>query len=107
MWSLAWPWMLLMLPLPLLVYYFLPAAPTAQEAGLKVPSFKQFSILSNRSVIEKFSNCNLWIYIIAWLLLVLERARPEKIGQELEIPVTGRNLMLAVELSGSRDAKDF
>ena len=107
MWSLAWPWMLLMLPLPLLAYYFLPAAPTVQEAGLKVPSFKQFSILSNRSVIEKFSNWNLWIYIIAWLLLVLASARPEKIGQELEIPVTGRNLMLAVDLSGSMDAKDF
>jgi Ca-activated chloride channel family protein len=34
-------------------------------------------------------------------------ARPERIGDELDVPVSGRNLMLAVDLSGSMDQKDF
>jgi Ca-activated chloride channel family protein len=39
--------------------------------------------------------------------LVLAAARPERIGDELDVPVAGRNLMLAVDLSGSMDQKDF
>ena len=41
------------------------------------------------------------------MLLVLAAAKPERIGDELDVPVSGRNLMLAVDLSGSMDAKDF
>ncbi len=44
MWSLAWPWMLLALPLPLLVRAILPPVLSTQEAGLKVPSFRGFAV---------------------------------------------------------------
>jgi Ca-activated chloride channel family protein len=72
-----------------------------------VPSFRGFVVLTNRSQAEKLMNWRVWIAIIAWLLLVLAAARPERIGDELDVPVSGRNLMLAVDLSGSMDAKDF
>ena len=49
----------------------------------------------------------MWLAAIAWILLVLAAARPERIGDELDVPVSGRNLMLAVDLSGSMDQKDF
>ncbi len=107
MWSLAWPWMLLMLPLPLLVRWLLPAVSGTTEAGLKVPSFAGFDVLADRSEVELLLNWRLWLAVIAWLLLVLASARPERIGDELDVPVSGRNLMLAVDLSGSMDAKDF
>lgn len=107
MWSLAWPWMLLALPLPLLVRALMPAVVGSQDAGLKVPSFRGFDILSDRSEVEQLMNWRFWIAVIAWLLLVLASARPERIGDELDVPVSGRNLMLAVDLSGSMDAKDF
>ena len=107
MWSLAWPWMLLLLPLPLLVRRLLPAVSGAQDAGLKVPSFRGFSVLSGRSEVEQLLNWRFWLAVVAWLLLVLASARPEYIGDELDVPVSGRNLMLAVDLSGSMDAKDF
>lgn len=107
MWSLAWPWMLLMLPLPLLVRWWLPAASGTTEAGLKVPSFAGFDVLADRSEAELLLNWRLWLAVIAWILLVLASARPERIGDELDVPVSGRNLMLAVDLSGSMDAKDF
>ncbi len=107
MWSLAWPWMLLALPLPLLVRYLMPPVVSAQDAGLKVPSFKSFAVLSDRSEVEQLMNWRFWLSMIAWMLLMLAAARPERIGDELEVPVSGRNLMLAVDLSGSMDAKDF
>ncbi len=107
MWSLAWPWMLLALPLPIFVRYLMSPVVGAQDAGLKVPSPKSFAVLSDRSEVEQLLNWRFWLSAIAWLLLVLAAARPERIGDELDVPVSGRNLMLAVDLSGSMDAKDF
>lgn len=107
MWSLAWPWVLLALPLPLLVNRLLPDKPGSQDAGLKVPALGGFAVLANRAGSEQLRNWRLWVAAIAWLLLVLAAARPQRIGDELEVPVSGRNLMLAVDLSGSMDQKDF
>ena len=107
MWSLAWPWMLLALPLPLIVRALMPAVVGTQDAGFKVPSFSGFLYLTDRSEVEQLLNWRFWLAVIAWLLLVLAAARPERIGDELDVPVSGRNLMLAVDLSGSMDAKGF
>ncbi len=107
MWSLAWPWVLLVLPLPILINQLLPETSSLQDAGLKVPSFGGFSVLVDRSRAEQLLSWKLWVAVFAWLLLVLAAARPERIGDELDVPVSGRNLMLAVDLSGSMDQKDF
>jgi Ca-activated chloride channel family protein len=107
MWSLAWPWALLALPLPLLVNRLLPESTSLQDAGLKVPAFGGFAMLADRSEAEQLLSWKLWIAALAWLLLVVAAARPERIGDELDVPVSGRNLMLAVDLSGSMDQKDF
>jgi Ca-activated chloride channel family protein len=107
MYSLAWPWMLLMLPLPLLVRKLIPAMTGSVDAGLKVPSLTGFDLLTDRSEVEQLLNWRFWVMVVAWVLLVLASARPERIGDELDVQVSGRNLMLAVDLSGSMDAKDF
>ncbi len=107
MWSLAWPWALLALPLPWLARLLLPEARGLSEAGLRVPSLSGFETLRDRSAAEQMLNWRFWVAVLAWCLLVLAAARPERIGDELEVPVAGRNLMLAVDLSGSMDQKDF
>lgn len=105
--SFAWPWVLLALPLPFLTRFLLSEANDLQEAGLRVPSFTSFSMLQDRSKAEALMNWRFWLTAVAWILLVLATARPEHIGDELDVPVSGRNLMLAVDLSGSMDQKDF
>jgi len=107
MWSLAWPWALLALPLPLLINRFFPESNASQDAGLTVPSFGGFAMLVDRSRAEQLLSWRLWVAMLAWILLVVAAARPERIGDELDVPVSGRNLMLAVDLSGSMDQKDF
>ena len=107
MWSLAWPWALLALPLPLIIRYLLPEAKGMSEAGLRVPSIDSFSTLVDRSGREQLLNWRFWVSVLAWILLVVAASRPERIGDELDVPVAGRNLMLAVDLSGSMDQKDF
>jgi len=107
MWSLAWPWALMAIVLPLIIRYLLPEAKGLSEAGLRVPSVESFSTLRDRSGKEQLRNWRFWLSTLAWVLLVLAAARPERIGEELDVPVAGRNLMLAVDLSGSMDQKDF
>ncbi len=107
MWSLAWPWVLLALPLPLLARHLLSEAKGLSEAGLRVPSIESFSTLQDRSGTEQLLNWRFWVAALAWILLVVAAARPERVGEELDVPVAGRNLMLAVDLSGSMDQKDF
>ena len=103
----AWPLAFLLLPLPWILRRVLPEATTLQEAGLKVPGLGGFGMLSDRPTSEKFLNWRAWIAAVAWILLVVAAAKPEHIGDELDVRVSGRNLMLAVDLSGSMDQKDF
>ena len=107
MWSLAWPWALLALPLPFFARKWLPEARGLSEAGLRVPDLNNFETLKDRSGAEQLLNWRFWVAVLAWCLLVVAAARPERVGDELEVPVAGRNLMLAVDLSGSMDQKDF
>ena len=107
MWSFAWPWVLAALPLAPLVYVLFKPSRRVVEAGLKVPSLSGFQVLVDRSKLEQFVNWRFWLMLAAWVLLVISAARPERIGDEIETPVTGRNLMLAVDLSGSMNQRDF
>ncbi|MEM7433343.1 MAG: VWA domain-containing protein [Pseudomonadota bacterium] len=107
MWSLAWPWALAFLPLAPLVYFFAKPSRRVVDAGLKVPSLNGFQLLVDRSKLEQLINWRFWLMLAAWVLLVLAVARPERIGDEIDTPVTGRNLMLAVDLSGSMNQRDF
>ncbi|MEE8108344.1 MAG: BatB protein, partial [Gammaproteobacteria bacterium] len=61
MWSLAWPWMFLASPLPLLARAILSPVTETQEAGLKVPSFEGFAVLTNRARSEQLMNWRVWI----------------------------------------------
>ncbi len=102
-----WLWALVLLPLPILAYYFLPAANGVQQSALKVPNIVAFeSALLNQSPVQNKS----WLLVlaaIAWLLFILAIARPQWLGEPIEIPISGRDLMLAVDLSGSMKVEDF
>ncbi len=103
-----WPWLLLLLPLPLLSRRLLPALKTRQ-AALRAPFFEQWRELSqsqsHRSGRARWGN-HLLLWLI-WLSLLIAAARPMWIGEPIELPKSGRDLMLAVDISGSMRAKDM
>jgi len=43
------------------------------------------------------------LYTLAWLCLVIASARPQWTGDTIELPVSGRDLMLAIDISKSMD----
>jgi len=102
-----WPWLLLLVPLPWIMRRFLsPLAPT-EEAALRVPFMAEFSTVQSGSVQFKQSRQRLFFAFLAWLLLLVATARPQWLGEAVELPVSGRSLMLAVDLSGSMEVEDF
>jgi Ca-activated chloride channel family protein len=101
-----WPWLLLLLPLPWLLRWLLPALTDSQQAALKVPFLDDFGVGETR-VVSAVKPWALWLASLAWLCLVLAVARPQWLGEPLEQAVSGRDLMLAVDVSGSMQEKDF
>jgi Ca-activated chloride channel family protein len=106
MFEFAWPWLLIVLPLPWLLRQFLPAAPRSGQSALKVPFLEDFSEPATVSVIPS-RNALLYLAVLAWVGLVLAVARPLWVGEPLEQVVSGRDLLLAVDVSGSMQEKDF
>lgn len=107
--SLLWPYALLLIPLPWVFRQLLPPRPRRQPA-LPAPFFhrwravSQAGVESGRRIPVRRSALLLWL---TWLCLVVAAARPQWIGEPLELPNSGRDLMLAVDISGSMRVEDM
>jgi len=102
----AWPWWLLALPAPLLARWLLPAARDA-SAALKVPFGERLDAIAaagGRSL--RGGNAG-WLPWLAWALLCLAAARPQQLGEAVQPPQVGRDMMLALDLSGSMSEPDM
>lgn len=99
-------WAFWLLPLPLLVRLLIPAAPASSSSALRVPFYRelQSSLVHTK---QSTSLLRLLIAIIAWLLLVIAAARPQFVGDTIRQQISGRSLMMAVDISGSMQARDM
>lgn len=102
-----WPWLLIMLPLPWVYRRFLTPTPPSEGAALRVPRLEDFAQPGAGTPSQDLKRWPLWIAALAWLLLVSASARPQWLGDLIQLPVSGRDLMLAVDLSGSMQERDF
>lgn len=109
--ELNYPLMLLALPLPLLVYSLF-AAYKERKSSIKVPFFQRLVSLSGETpksgsvTLERRYIQRIWL-LISWALIVLALAKPMFVGAPIVIEKSGRDLMVAVDLSGSMEATDF
>jgi len=101
----AWPWMWLALPLPLLGAWLLPPR-TRSSAALRVPYGDRLAAVASaggRAPRIGFALLG-WM---AWILLCAAAARPQQMGESVAPPYSARDLMLAVDLSGSMGEPDM
>ncbi len=101
-----WPWLLICLPLPLFIRWLLPPVNPVEQAALKVPFLEDFGELQSQFIIKR-KRWPIWLAAIAWLFLIIASIRPQWLGEPIEQAITGRDLMLAVDLSGSMEEQDF
>lgn len=102
-----WPWLIALLPLPWLVRRLLSPISQAGEAALRVPFLRELPAISASGQVRPRTTWPLMLAALAWVLLVVSVMRPQWLGDLVEIPVTGRDLMLVVDLSESMQQDDF
>ena len=105
--EIAWPWVLAALPLPFIYRRLLRSATTLARSALRVPAVEDFSIMTQSAGTGATSRLAYWLAFVAWLLFLLAAARPQWLGEPIEVPISGRDLMLAVDLSRSMQEVDF
>lgn len=103
--ELGWPWLLAALPLPLLSAWLLPRAITTSSSALRIPhSGFALPATSERASVPRMRR---WLAVLAWSLLVVAAARPQWLGEPEDIARSGRDLLLAVDTSGSMSIQDL
>lgn len=109
--ELAFPYALLLLPAPWFLWRFTP--PYRQHVNaLRFPFFRRVAEAAGTeprpgSVVVSRSRLQVVVSATVWILLVLAVARPERVGDPIEINRAARDLILAIDISGSMDESDF
>ena len=100
-----WPWALLLLPLPWLARRLLPPG---ERPGLAIPvpllDREGLDASELRRTASRLAGICLWLF---WFALILAAGRPVWVGDPLSRTVSGRDLMLAVDVSGSMSENDM
>lgn len=106
----AMPWAFLLLPLPLLMRQLAPYREA--QSAVRVPFFERLLEASQArrergAMIPDRRRSQRILVVLMWLALVVAVAKPQWVGDPVELQKAGRDLMIAVDLSGSMETQDF
>ncbi len=100
MFDFSWWWAFSLLPLPLLVYFL--AKPLTRSAVIQLPRLpKALGEQKSAHISRKL------LMLLCWLSLITALARPIWYGEPIQINPEHRDMMLAVDLSGSMKIEDM
>ncbi len=107
----ASPWVFLMLPLPYLVWRVVPPF-RERVRGLRAPFFRALVAAIGETpregaVIQRHRRSDTAVALLLWLLLLIALAGPQRLGEPVEVSQAARDVILAIDISGSMDVQDF
>ena len=101
----AWPWVFAALPLPWLVAHFWRPADTSASAALRLPyTLDGLDVSVGANPVRRWRRL---LALLAWCALLVAAARPQWVGEAVALPRSGRDLLLAVDASGSMSIQDM
>ena len=111
MFELAWPSMLALLPLPILAWWQMPPY-RARQASVQVPFFDRLAAATGQTpqrgaVVLQRRSSQMVVAALIWILIVVALARPQWVGEAVTRQVSARDLILAIDISGSMEQADF
>jgi Ca-activated chloride channel family protein len=104
--DLAAPWILLALPLPLLAARLLPAEPEGGSGALLVPGTLVGAARSGADLAARGRRRAALVWTL-WVALVVALSGPRLVMPAAALPASGREIMIAMDLSGSMERRDF
>lgn len=108
MFELATPWILILIPLPWLIHYVLkPRKVDPLNGALKIPFFDMLAQFIHRVPSRKINfRIPVWL-TLSWLFLIFAMSGPRWVGEPLPLTRDGRNIILALDISGSMALDDM
>ncbi|TYL47515.1 VWA domain-containing protein [Marinomonas sp. IMCC 4694] len=103
--ELTWPWFLWLLPVPLLMY-FLPESKTNTQA-IWWNNTEQLQHYQDHKAAAKRPTLKYMMLLAAWGLLVTAMTQPIWLGEPTKVTPSGRDLLIALDLSGSMQVSDM
>ncbi len=106
--SLLWPWVFVLIPIPILYRYWRKPMQLKMSA-IRAPSLlalakTQSSHTTGSRWIQQLLKLILWL---CWLCVLLALSRPIWVGDPVALPTNGRDLLLAVDISPSMRQRDM
>lgn len=105
--QLVAPWVLVMLPLPWLIFFFLPYAKSSFIDALPVPFFSFICAPLAKTKAHSKPGKYFYFFTILYWLLILALAGPQWVGQPIRQEQQGRNIFLTLDISGSMELPDM
>ena len=109
MFEFAWPWLGLLIPLPIIIRIFAPATTLSNSNALNVPFIARMesAVGSTGGIGAQHNLGGFLLALTIWLLFLSAAAKPQWLGEPIPQQLEGRDLVLAVDLSESMLEKDF
>ncbi len=108
--QIAYPWELITVFLPFLIYYTLPKANQQAANALRVPFFEQlYQAFSNENTPNNGNTKSKlkYLLVLIWILMVISGSGIQWLGKPIALPQTGRDLFMTIDLSGSMQTPDM
>jgi Ca-activated chloride channel homolog len=111
MYRFDYPWLIALLPTPLLIWWLVP--PYREEtASVRLAFFADVARASGMTpapgaLIPRTNLLQKLLAAICWTLVLLALARPQFVDPPIEKIVPARDLLLALDLSQSMDTRDY
>ena len=103
--SFGYPWVLLLMLLPLLIYYVLPRAHAAHQTPLYVPFIERIAHLAGHHHVS-IAPWRFMLVILLWIFFIIACADPRWLGTPQPIVRKGREILLVIDISGSMEIPD-
>jgi len=109
MFQFAWPWLLILIPLPWLIKFLRQEDKIRlQQSAIKLPHLTTQPIKPLMSGFHHFwRQPKFWWAFVIWSLLIIAIAGPQWLGEPVQMPQEGRNILLAIDISGSMQTPDM
>jgi Ca-activated chloride channel homolog len=103
--ELSWPWFLLLLPLPVIMYFLPKAKPKGD--GIWWGNSEHFVNHQDNKALTKRPSLRYACLLMSWILLVFAITQPVWLGEPTKVTPSGRDLLIALDLSGSMQVSDM
>ncbi|MEP0712500.1 MAG: VWA domain-containing protein [Algoriphagus sp.] len=109
--EIAYPWAFILLPLPFLVYWLMPAL-RIRSASLRLPTYEKALGYTGekprKSAFVRRRGLFTWIVLyLVWILLLSSLASPQLVGKPEMKVKTSRNFLIVADISFSMAQKDW